>query len=343
MPEPTLFLLLSVVAFAVAFDFVNGFHDAANSIATIVATRVLSPFRAVLWAATFNFAAVFVFDTGVAKMVGNGMVAQEFVTLTVILAGLMGATGWGITTWWFKLPTSSSHALLGAYAGAAITNYALQHGWEHSLSVILWSGWGKTLLFIFLAPTLGLLLGGVVMKTVMLLTAKIPHEKSDKSFAALQLLSSAFLSLTHGGNDAQKTAGIITGALLTYGAVDHFVIPTWVLVLSYGTMAFGTLCGGWRIVDTLGQQLTRLRPPGGFCAEVSAASSILLATLLKLPVSTTHVTTGAILGTGAARNVGAVRWNIAGNILIAWVITIPAAAMLGGAILALLRPHFATP
>ncbi len=332
MTEPTLILIGLIVVFALFFDFVNGFHDAANSIATIVATGVLKPLHAVMWAAFFNFAAVFVFDTDVAKTVGSGMINLNYVTLPVILAGLIGATAWGLITWWFKMPSSSSHALIGGYAGAAITHHGMHQGWINAQEVIITSGWSKVILFIILAPVIGLALGGTLMK----LTKLLP-KRSNKWFGRLQLLSSAFLSLTHGGNDAQKTAGILTGALVTAGAIDHFTIPHWVLFISYGTMALGTLAGGWRIVDTMGRQLTRLQPSSGFCAETAAASSILLATLLKLPVSTTHITTGAILGTGAAREIKAVRWNLAGRILMAWTITIPAAALLSGVMLLALQ------
>lgn len=339
MPDQPLILIISVILFAVAFDFVNGFHDAANSISTIVATRVLSPVRAVMWAAFFNFAAVFVFDTGVAKTVGSGMVDLQFITVPVILAGLIGATAWGLFTWWLKLPTSSSHALIGAYTGAAVVHHALQTSWANGIDVVLWSGWGKTLLFIVLAPLIGLTLGAALMKLAMFAQSRLPKEPANKWFGRLQLLSSACLSLAHGGNDAQKTAGIVTGALLTAGYIDNFSIPKWVLFLSYGTMALGTLCGGWRIVETMGRNLTRLKPIGGFCAETAAATSILIATLLKLPVSSTHATTGAILGTGFAREPRAVRWSLAGRIAIAWILTIPGAAIIGGAIAAVMQPQ----
>ncbi len=330
-----LVLLVVTIVAALAFDFVNGFHDASNSIATIVVTKVLTPRQAVLWAASFNFLAVLVFDTDVAKTVGSGMVDLNAVSPGVILAGLVGATAWGILTWWLRLPTSSSHALLGGYAGAAIVHHALAAGWRNGPDVILASGWGKTLVFIVVAPLLGLVLGGGLMKLMLVARTKWAGIFSDVWFGRLQLLSSAFLSLTHGGNDAQKTAGIITGALIVSGHLDHFAIPWWVLVLSYGTIALGTLWGGWRIVETLGRRLTRLKPIGGFCAETAAASSILLATLLTLPVSTTHVTTGAVLGTGFARNRRAVRWPLAGRVLMAWIITLPGAALLGGVGLAL--------
>jgi PiT family inorganic phosphate transporter len=321
-----------VVAVALAFDFVNGFHDAANSIATIVATKVLKPTHAVLWAAFFNFTAVFLFGTGVAKTVGSGMIALDTVTPLVVLAGLLGAVMWGLTTWRLGLPTSSSHALLGGYAGAAMTHSVIHNGWAMATAPIVVSGWTWTLAFIVLAPILGLVVAYPLMKTTMELQHESPVEDADKFFGKLQLVSSAFLSLMHGGNDAQKTAGIITGALVASGQLTQFEVPDWVLWMSYGTMGLGTLVGGWRIVNTMGHQLTRLRPNGGFCAETSAALTILLATLLHLPVSTTHTTTGAILGVGAARRVGAVRWNVAGRIAWAWVLTIPAAALMGACV-----------
>ncbi len=319
-----------VVAAALAFDFVNGFHDAANSIATIVATRVLKPFHAVLWASFFNFAALFVFGTGVATTVGSGMVALDTVTPVVILAGLIGAVAWGLITWWFAMPTSSSHALLGGYAGAAMFNSALRHGWGAMYDPIIVSGWSRTLAFIVIAPVIGMALGHVLMRVSLFMQGRSPAKKADKIFGRMQLFSSAFLSLMHGSNDAQKTAGVIAGVLVAAGYFRHFTIPIWVLWISYGTMGLGTLAGGWRIVKTMGRDLTRLRPIGGFCAETSAALAILSATLLHLPVSTTHATTGAILGTGSARSLKAVRWSLAGNILWAWIFTIPAAALLGG-------------
>jgi inorganic phosphate transporter, PiT family len=341
MPIDPLFLVIVVIAVALIFDFVNGFHDASNSIATIVATGVLSPRKAVLWAACFNVAAVFIFNTGVASTVGSGLIALDHVTLPVILAGLTAATSWGLMTWWLKIPTSSSHALIGGYAGAAMTHYALKHGWAQSTDIFIASGWTKTLLFIVLAPLIGMTLGAALQKIVGKIISHENHELHDKWFGRLQLVSSACLSLTHGGNDAQKTAGIIAGTLLTAGYLDHFEVPRWILFACYGTIGLGTLLGGWRIVETMGHRLTRLKPMNGFCAETGAASSILLATLLKLPVSTTHVTTGAILGTGAARNLGAVRWNLAGHIVSAWILTIPAAGLLGG--LLVTAAHFFCP
>lgn len=317
-----------VVLTATAFDFVNGFHDASNSIATIVATRVLSPRRAVLWASFFNFAALFLFSTGVAKTVGSGMIALETVTPPVILAGLIGAVAWGLITWRFGLPTSSSHALLGGYAGAAIAHSAWQYGWGGAFTPLILSGWGKTVLFMALAPVIGLVLAEIFVKTLSA-AVKIRAPRTERWFGRLQLFSSAFLSLMHGTNDAQKTAGILTGTLVAAGYIDHFAIPLWVLLLSYTTMGFGTFFGGWRIVNTMGKKLTRLRPATGACAETAAGFSIMLATILNLPVSTTHVTTGAIVGVGAAQRLKAVRWKVAMNIVWAWLLTIPAAGLFG--------------
>ena len=327
--DQMLVVTIMVVVVAIAFDFVNGFHDAANSIATIIATKVLKPRQAVLWAAFFNFIALFVFGTGVAKTVGSGMIALEYVTPTVILSGLFGAVIWGLVTWWWRLPTSSSHALIGGYAGAAMAYAVYHHGWHAMSQPILTEGWTKTLIFIVIAPILGLALGLVLMKITLKIERALAPKKFTRTFAGLQLFSSAFLSLMHGGNDAQKTAGIITGALVSGGLLPAFDVPMWVLWMSYATMGLGTFFGGWRIVHTMGNRLTRLRPNGGFCAETSAAISILTATLMHMPVSTTHATTGAILGVGTARRVKAVRWGVAGNIVWAWVMTIPAAALMG--------------
>jgi PiT family inorganic phosphate transporter len=328
-------LTFLVVAAALAFDFVNGFHDAANSIATIVATKVLKPRQAVLWAAFFNFLALFIFGTAVATTMGSGMVRLDYVTPTVILSGLMGAIAWGLITWWVGLPISSSHALLGGYAGAAMVNSALHNGIHAFYDPIIQSGWSKTLMFIVIAPALGMFLAHVLMLAVMAAQKRVSKPKAEKIFGRLQLLSSAFLSLMHGSNDAQKTAGIIASALVAGGFYKQFTIPYWALCSSYSMMALGTFFGGWRIVETMGRRLTRLRPNGGFAAESSAAVSILLATLLGLPVSTTHATTGAILGVGAAQNPRAVRWRVAGRIIWAWILTIPAAAAMGGLAMAI--------
>ena len=317
-------LLIAVILAGLAFDFVNGFHDASNSIATIVATRVLKPRQAVLWAASFNFMALFFFGTGVAKMVGSGLVALDAVTPTVVLCGLVAATLWGLATWRLGLPSSSSHALLGGYAGAAIANNAFHKGWHAASDCIVASGWIGVLLFILLAPVIGLFLSYILM----IITGRF--KKRPKLYKRLQLISSAFLSMMHGSNDAQKTAGILASALLSAGALRSFSIPFWVLAMSYVTMGLGTLFGGWRIVKTMGFKLTRLQPQGGVCAESAAAMSIFIATLFGLPVSTTHVTTGAILGVGSAENPHKVRWKIGRHIAWAWILTIPASALIGG-------------
>lgn len=331
-----LVLTVAVIVLAMAFDFVNGFHDAANSIATIIATKVLKPFHAVLWASCFNFLALFIFSTAVAKTVGSGMINLESVTPFVILAALVGAISWGLLSWWIGMPTSSSHALLGGYAGAAMSNSAIKHGIGAFYGPIIASGWIKTLLFIIIAPFLGFVISWILMTLTSILSHKFNVHRHARRFKFLQLFSSAFLSLMHGGNDAQKTAGIVAGALLTGGYYDTFTLPNWVLGLSYSTIAVGTLCGGWRIVKTMGHDLTRLQPSGGFSAESASALSIGLASYLGLPVSTTHVTTGAILGVGASRNVKAVRWSLAVNILWAWVSTIPAAGLVGALVMALI-------
>ncbi len=327
----TLALTVLVIVVAVAFDFVNGFHDAANSIATIVATRVLTPRQAVIWASVFNFIALFFFGTGVAKTVGSGMISLDAVTPTVILCGLIGAVVWGILTWWLKMPTSSSHALLGGYAGAAMTHTGMLHGFASASDALIVDGWTKTLAFIVIAPVIGMVLAhGLVNMTNAARRGNWLGRRPAKLFAKLQLLSSAFLSLMHGSNDAQKTAGIITGVLVASGYLPHFDIPLWVLWLSYSTMGLGTFFGGWRIVETLGHRLTKLKPQGGFCAETSAALAILLSTELHLPVSTTHVTTGGIIGVGAAKSIRSVHWKTVKHIVTAWILTMPAAALMGG-------------
>ncbi|MFL5382828.1 MAG: inorganic phosphate transporter [Longimicrobiaceae bacterium] len=325
----TYVVIIIVVAFL--FDFVNGFHDSANSIATIVGTRVLSPFAAVLWAATCNFAALFVIGTAVAKTVGKGMIDVDIVTPSVILGGLLGAIAWNLITWYSGLPSSSSHALLGGYAGAAVA----KAGWAS----ILWAGWTKTLVFIVLSPVIGMLLGFGLMVLVHWLFHRTPPGKVDRVFRVAQIVSSGLFSLSHGGNDAQKTMGIIVGLLVSTQSVfatqtgwlhrlylpsaDH--VPLWVELIAYTMISLGTLFGGWRIVHTMGTRITRLRPVGGFCAETGGALSILLATKFGIPVSTTHTITGSIVGVGATRRWSAVRWGVAGRIVWAWVLTIPAA------------------
>jgi PiT family inorganic phosphate transporter len=311
-----------LVALALAFDYINGFHDAANSIATVVSTRVLSPGQAVLWAAFFNFAAAFIFGTAVAKTIGRGMIDVSVVTPAVIFGGLTGAIVWDLITWYFGLPTSSSHALIGGYAGAAVAK-------AFSFSVILPSGWMKTILFIFVSPLIGLIGGLLLMTAVFWVFRNFAPSRVDKWFRRLQLISAALFSLSHGANDAQKTMGIITGLLLSAGYIKTFDIPLWVIMAAYAAIALGTLGGGWRIIHTMGSKITKLQPQGGFAAETGAAIAIFTATHFGIPVSTTHAITGSIVGVGATRRWSAVRWGVAGQIVWAWVLTIPAAGIIG--------------
>jgi inorganic phosphate transporter, PiT family len=312
-------VLIAIILVALVFDFLNGFHDAANSIATVVSTRVLTPQQAVVWAAVFNFVAAFVLGTHVAKTIGKGMIDLSIVTPQVILAGLLGAIFWNLFTWYYAIPVSSSHALLGGYAGAAIA----KAGW----SSILWAGWVKTLIFIVLAPAIGLFLGFFLMVSVSWIFRRARVHKADRLFRRLQLVSAALYSLGHGGNDAQKTMGIITGLLVTSGLLTKFEVPLWVILISHFAIALGTLFGGWRIVKTMGSKITKLQPVGGFCAETSGAITLVGATLAGIPVSTTHTITGAIMGVGATRRVSAVKWGVAGRIVWAWVLTIPISAL----------------
>jgi len=327
--DSTILLVILIIVVALGFDFVNGFHDAANSIATVVATRLLSPAQAVVWAAGFNFVAAFTVGTGVANTVGAGMIDLKYVTPYVILAGLIGAITWDLITWWFGLPSSSSHALLGGYAGAAMARVAHLKTLDESFDALIAGAWIKTLAFIIVAPLLGMALAYVMMIGVYWTFRRMRPDRMDRYFRKLQLASSALLSFSHGANDAQKTAGIITGVLVSSGLLAKFQVPYWVVMISYATISLGTLSGGWRIVHTMGNRLTRLKPRSGFCAETAAAISILFATYLKLPISTTHVTAGAIAGVGAVQRLKAVRWGVATNILWAWVLTIPASAVVG--------------
>jgi PiT family inorganic phosphate transporter len=317
-------LVVFIIIVALTFDFLNGFHDAANSIATVVSTRVLAPNKAVAWAAFFNFVAAFVLGTRVAKTMGSGMIDLSAVTREVILAGLLGAIAWNLITWYYGLPVSSSHALIGAYAGAAVMKAG-------SFRVILLSGWTKTLLFIVLAPLIGLIAGFFLMVAVTWIVRRWRPSRVDRQFRKLQLLSAAAYSLGHGGNDAQKTMGIITGLLVASGMLTKFEVPLWVIFLSQAAIALGTLFGGWRIVKTMGTKITKLQPVGGFCAETAGAITLVGATLAGIPVSTTHTITGAIIGVGSTRRLSAVKWGVAGRIVWAWVLTIPISAAIAAA------------
>lgn len=337
--------VLAIVVIAFIFDFINGFHDSANSIATIVGTRVLSPFAAVVWAATFNFAAAFFGSTAVAKAVSSGFVVQAFVDPWVICAGLIGAIVWNLFTWWYGIPSSSSHALIGGFAGAAVAKGGFQ--------ALLWGKkWIETLSAIALSPLFGMLVAFVLMVVVFNLFQKATPNRIEKLFRPGQLISSAMLSFAHGSNDAQKTMGIIVGLLVASkqyfagqtGMLSHFYledasrIPYWVEICAYSAISLGTLVGGWRIVHTMGSRITRLRPVGGFCAETGGALVIMMASKMGIPVSTTHTITGAIVGVGATTRLNAVRWGLAGRIIWAWVLTIPAAATVAAVSYLLMLP-----
>ena len=318
--SPVFWAVVGIILTALVFDYLNGFHDAANSIATVVSTRVLTPGKAVIWAAFFNFAAAFIFGTVVAKTIGSGMVRLESVDRTVIFAGLMGAIVWNIITWYFGLPTSSSHALIGGYAGSAVA--------KAGLGVIIVSGWTKTLIFIVLSPVIGMVLGFISMAITMWASRHSSPRAVDSRFRKLQLVSAAAYSLGHGTNDAQKTMGIIASVLFTSGYLKTFDIPLWVILLAHCAIALGTLSGGWRIVKTMGQRITALRPIGGFCAESAAAVCLFGLAMNGIPVSTTHTITGAIIGVGSTRRLTAVRWAVTKSIVWAWIVTIPAAALI---------------
>jgi PiT family inorganic phosphate transporter len=326
--DANLVAVVSLIVVALIFDYINGFHDAANSIATVVSTRVLSPGKAVIWAAVFNFVAAFTFGTAVAKTVGSGLVDINVVTFAVIFAGLIGAIVWDLITWYYGLPTSSSHALIGGYAGAAVT--------KAGFGAIIMSGWTKTLVFIVLAPLIGLSLGFLIMLANLWIFRWFSPGRVDHWFRRLQLVSAAAYSLGHGGNDAQKTMGIIAGVLVTGGYLrltdGELTIPFWVIMAAQAAIAFGTLSGGWRIIHTMGSKITKLQPVGGFAAETAGAISLFTATHLGIPVSTTHTITGAIIGVGSIRRLSAVRWGIAGRIVWAWVLTIPAAAAIAAGV-----------
>jgi inorganic phosphate transporter, PiT family len=320
--DTTFVLVATVVVVALIFDYINGFHDAANAIATVVATRVLTPGKAVAWAAFWNFIAVLGVGTGVASTVGKGLVDLEKIDSFVILAGLIGAIVWNLITWWYGLPSSSSHALIGGYAGAAVA--------KAGFSAILWgSKWIQTIAFIFISPVVGLLLAYALMIAVYWAFRGATPQKMDSWFRRLQLFSAAVFSFAHGANDAQKTMGIITGVLVTSGYQTEFIVPNWVKVAAYIAIGMGTMSGGWRIIKTMGSRLTRLKPRSGFCAETAAAMSILMATYMGIAVSTTHTVTGAVAGVGSIQRFKAVRWGVATNIIWAWILTIPASGLVG--------------
>ncbi|MGI8468802.1 MAG: inorganic phosphate transporter [Pyrinomonadaceae bacterium] len=329
--ETTTALVVFIIAVALVFDYTNGFHDAANSIATVVSTRVLSPGIAVAWAAFFNFVAFLVFGTRVAKTIGGDMVdinkVSEDLRLYVVLAGLIGVVAWNIITWYLGLPTSSSHALIGGYAGAAI----VAHG---GFDLLIADGWIKTLLFIVLSPLIGMFLGYVLMLAVFWIFRRTPVSKVDKGFRIGQLFSAAAFSLGHGGNDAQKTMGIITIVLVAGGMLNSAPggklpdIPLWVVLAAHAAIGLGTLTGGWRIVKTMGSKIAKLQPVGGFCAETAGSITLFANTFAGIPVSTTHTITGAIMGVGATKRLSAVKWGVAGRIVWAWVLTIPMAGLI---------------
>ncbi len=314
------FTLAFLVLVALAFDFINGMHDSANSIATIVSTRVLKPQYAVLWAAFFNFVAFFVFETKVASTVGKGIISPELVTNAVVFGALMGAISWNLITWYFGIPSSSSHALIGGIVGAGVA--------KAGTSAVVWSGLSKTLYGIVLSPVTGFTLGILMMVLISWLFLRFNPTFADGLFRKLQLVSSALYSLGHGSNDAQKTAGIISVLLLANNVDKEFTVHWQVIFACYVVMGLGTMLGGWRIVHTMGSKITRLNPMQGACAETAGAITLFLATNYGVPVSTTHTITGSIVGVGSAKRFSAVRWNVATGIVYAWIITIPASALL---------------
>jgi len=331
-------LVVLIIFIALVFDYVNGFHDAANSIATVVATRVLSPGVAVVWAAFFNFIAFAVFGTAVAKTIGGDMVNIAVIPqgdqLFVLLAGVLGATIWNLITWYLGLPTSSSHALVGAYAGSAISSYIWHFGFFGVETVLKAAGWIKTITFIVLSPLIGMTLGFFLMVAVYWIFRKVSVNKVDRGFRIGQLFSAAAFSLGHGGNDAQKTMGIITIVLVAGGFLQSLPdgklpeVPLWVVLSAHAAIGLGTLSGGWRIVKTMGTKIVKLQPVGGFCAETAGAATLFFATFTGIPVSTTHTITGSIVGVGSAKRFSAVKWGVAGRILWAWVLTIPMAGLI---------------
>lgn len=335
MPGTGTLFVVFIIFVALVFDYTNGLNDAANSIATIVSTRVLTPRQAVLWAAFFNFAAFLIFGTGVAHTIGRGLIDITIVTPAVIFAGLLGAVAWNLAAWWLGLPISASHALIGGYAGAAVA--------KAGTGVIIASGWGKIILFIFLAPLLGLVLGVIFLWVATWVVHKKNPVQINRWSRRLQLVSAALYSLGHGGNDAQKTMGIIATLIFSAGWIKTFHVPLWVVLSAHAAIALGTLSGGWRVVKTMGQKITKLRPIDGFCAETASAISIFLATYMGIPVSTTHVITGAISGVGAAKKMSSVHWGVTLRIVWAWVLTIPGAGLLAAllySLIHLINRHF---
>jgi PiT family inorganic phosphate transporter len=328
--------VLAIIGVALVFDFINGMHDSANSIATIVSTRVLSPFLAVFWAAFFNFVAAFTFGTAVARTMGAGLIDVGIVSTEVVLGGLIGAISWNLITWYFGIPSSSSHALIGGYAGAAVARVGIR--------AIVWgSAWVKTLSFIVISPLLGMFGGFFLMVAVSWIFRRVPYGAVNRWFRRAQLASAAAYSLAHGANDAQKTMGIIAGLLVASRSIFadtssrlHFMyltdlkdIPVWIILSAHAAIALGTLTGGWRIVRTMGSRITKLKPFSGFCAESGAALTLIGASLAGIPVSTTHTITGAIVGVGSTQRFSAVRWGVAGRILYAWLLTIPMSGAIG--------------
>jgi len=323
-------LLVVVIGLTLAFEFSNGWHDAANSIATVVSTRVLTPFRAVAWAAFWNFIAAFFFGTAVASTIGKGMIHIEMISQQVLLAGLLGAISWNLITLILGLPTSSSHALIGGYGGAAIAHAGFK--------TLILSGWIKPVVFIFVSPFVWMALSILLTILTSWLVRKQRPQRVDKWFRRLQLLSAALFSLGHGTNDSQKGMGIITTALVAGGLLKSFAVPYWVIIVCHLAMGGGTMAGGWRIIKTMGQRVTKLTPFGGFAAETAGGLTLVMNAKFGIPVSTTHTITGAIVGVGASRRLTAVRWGVTRRIVVAWVLTIPGAALIGAGIYHFLVP-----
>ncbi|HXC86141.1 MAG TPA: inorganic phosphate transporter [Candidatus Cybelea sp.] len=322
--------LIAVIVLTLAFEFSNGWHDAANSIATVVSTRVLTPFRAVVWASFWNFVAAFIFGTAVATTIGKGMIHIELINQQVLLSGLLGAISWNLVTLTLGLPTSSSHALIGGYGGAAVA-YA-------GFKALILDGWVKPVIFLFLSPIIGMILAIILTIITSWIVRRQRPQKVDRWFRRLQLLSAALFSLGHGTNDSQKGMGIITTALVAGGLFKSFSVPYWVIICCHLAMAGGTMAGGWRIIKTMGQRITKLTPFGGFAAETAGGLTLVMNAAFGIPVSTTHTITGAIVGVGATRRLSAVRWGVTRRIVWAWVLTIPGAALIGSGLFHLLAP-----